>query len=385
MTRAYLLAVAAALTIGCSWVSSAGAEAPSQIVVSVSAEVPIAAGGGWLLWSVPASGGWALRAYHAGQLETLPIRPRPEPFDVSLGTDLHGAAVATFSRCTHTPNMRNAGEEQSVPGGSLLEPRSGSGCRIHVLELASGRERTLPIPHPSDTSDTTPSMWGGSVAFARRAPGHGQVWQVMLWSPRHPRILRTLRHGAIPMHCAEGCGRSPAHGEVEALDRNAGIVTFLWAVAAPGVVGEGAWEVRVDDLASGRSRLAGAGFGHEACTAAGIRPGEIELAWPEAPIADGRLVLFGELESFDCFSAFGSSLNGYRVGTLRPRSGPLSETVLGLAQDGRTLYALVPPTPPRDVDSPSCSDAAPCELERVTEPALKPDRYTPARPFTESA
>ena len=35
----------------------------------------------------------------------------------------------------------------------------------------------------------------------------------------------------------------------------------------PRFVGEGAWEVRVGSLASGRSRLADAGFEQEACTA----------------------------------------------------------------------------------------------------------------------
>ena len=364
-------------------VSAAAGDALPVAVASVSAETPISAGGGWLLWSVPANGGWRLEAYHDGRVEALAVPARRAPFDVSVGTNAQGAAVATFSRCARTPIMRDVGETQAI-GGSLMDPRTGAGCRLRVLALASGRESQPRIPHPRGSSDTTPSMWHGSIAFARRAPGHGEVWQVMLWSPRHPRSVATLRHGAIPSHCPfepGGCSARPAYGEVEALDRDGGLVTFLWAVEGPGVAGEGAWEVRVDNLANGRSRLAEAGFGHEACT--GPANG-LEYVWPEAPIADGALVLFPPLVGFNCFRSFASVLGGYRPGARHASAGEFADVVLGMARDGDSFYGLVPPPAQRDADSPSCSATEPCTLEQISEPALTVEKPSPVSPFLQS-
>jgi hypothetical protein len=383
MERRLLLALVVVPFVSGMPVSPARAEPSSSTVATVTAETPISAGGGWLLWSVRAHGGWDLQALHAGRIEALPVPPRPQPFDVSVGTDAHGAPAATFSRCKHTPSVRDVGIAEGL-GGSLLDAATGVDCRIHVVELASGHESLLSIPAPAGASDTSPSMWHGSVAFARRAPGHGDVWQVMLWSPGHPRSLRTLRHGAIPTHCPSepgGCAARPAHGEVESLDRDAGFVTFLWAVEGPGVVGEGAWEVRVDDLATGQGSLAEAGFGHEACTGP---PAGLEYVWPEAPVSDGRVVLFPQLDGYSCFSRFGSALGGYQAGARHASSGGLDELVLGLAKDGNAIYGLVPPPAPPGVDSPSCSAAAPCTLERITQPPLTADRFSPAPPFVES-
>jgi hypothetical protein len=380
MGRLSVLAAGAVVLVCSVLASSAAAEPPASPIASVTAETPISAGGGWLLWSVPVSGGWGLEAFHEGRVESLAAPPRPQPFDVSVGTNAHGAPVATFSRCRRTPKMSDVGETQA-PGGSLMEPQSGAGCRIHVLELASEHERRLPIPDPAGASDTTPSMWRGSVVFARRAPGHGDVWQVMLWSPAHPRTVTTLRHGAIPSRCPEergGCTARPAHGEVEALDRDGGLVTFLWAVSGPGVYGEGAWEVRVDDLATGRSSLATAGFGHEACT--GPETG-LEYIWPEAPVAAGGLVLFPQLQGYACFKRFASVLGSYRPGAKHASSGDLANVTLGLAKEGSTIYGLVPPPAQAGADSPSCSAAAPCTLERLTEPSLSVEKYTPTPPF----
>ena len=372
-------AVAIVTLMLCLGASAAHAE--TSVIATVNAETPIAAGGGWLVWSVPVAGGWGLEAYRRGTLHLLRVAPRPQPFDVSVGTDARGGPVATFSRCSTTPKMRDVGET-AVTGGSLLEPQTGAGCRIHVLELQSGREAQTPIPHPAGSSDTTPSIWRGSVAFARRAPGHGDVSQVMMWSPKDPHVLKRLRHGAIPSHCRlepRGCN-VPAHGRVETLARNAAIVTFLWQVEGTGVVGEGAWEVRVDDLANGHSSLAEAGFGHEACTGP---PTGLENVWPEPPVADGRSVLFPQLEGFACFRSFASVLGGYRAGAERSSSGALTDVVLGLAKDGGVIYGLVPPPAQPGADSPSCSATAPCTLERIVRPRLHPNKFTPAPPFVE--
>lgn len=378
MRRRGAIAVVMGTLFLCSAVAST--QAQTTVIATVGAETPISAGGGWIVWSVPVAGGWGLEAYHAGTLRAIQLAPRPQPFDVSVGTDVRGGAVATFSRCSRTPKMLHVGTGEA--GGSLLQPQTGAGCRIHELELANGRESQAPIPHPAGASDTTPSIWRGSVVFARRAPGHGDVSQVMMWSPTSPAALRTLRHGAIPTHCrleARGC-TAPAHGRVESLDRSAAIVTFLWSVEAPGVVGEGAWEVRADSLENGHSSLAEAGFGHEACTNPTTG---LESVWPEPPIADGRLVLFPQLEVFACFRSFASVLGSYRVGARRASSGGLAVTVLSAAKDGAAVYGLVPPPAQPGADAPGCSAAAPCVLERIAPPRLVRDKLAPVPPFLE--
>jgi hypothetical protein len=72
--------------------------ASSQMLASVTVRAPIAADGGWVVWSAPASGGWGLDADHAGVVKALRVAPRPQPFDVDLGTNATGGVVATFSR-----------------------------------------------------------------------------------------------------------------------------------------------------------------------------------------------------------------------------------------------------------------------------------------------
>ncbi len=80
-----------------------------RTIAPISAEAPVSAGGGWLLWSAPVSAGWGLDAYHDGTIQALPVAPRPQPFDISVGTDIHGKPVATFSRCQKTPKMELVG------------------------------------------------------------------------------------------------------------------------------------------------------------------------------------------------------------------------------------------------------------------------------------
>ena len=101
-------------------------------------------------------------------------------------------------------------------------------------------------------SDTTPAMWRGTLVFARKAPGHGRVSQIMLSMPRHRSHLVTLPHGAVPEGCPhrEGCREFPPGGEVQALSIDAQIVAFVWKPEGPGVGIDGAWEERVDSLAN---------------------------------------------------------------------------------------------------------------------------------------
>src|SRR5258707_582992 len=123
--------------------SAGSARAASPPIAEVTAATPLSGGDGWLVWSVQGPGGWGLEGYHDGTVRQLPVAPRPEPFDASVGSDSSGAPVVTFSRCKSTPAMRPAGGD--TPGGELVEPLTGSGCRVHVLPLDGddGRRSTL--------------------------------------------------------------------------------------------------------------------------------------------------------------------------------------------------------------------------------------------------
>jgi hypothetical protein len=355
--------------------SASAALANPGTIANVSTEVPISAGQGWLLWSVPVAGGWGLDAYHHGQVSPIAVTPRPQPFDVSVGTNTAREPVATFSRCVRTPLPSEAWRFSGT--------NKSSGCRIYMLNLVNDRESRLAIPAPHGVSDTTPSMWHGSVAFARKSPTHREIQQVMLWSPHHRHALTTLRHGAVPSHCPgtrHGCTGEPQQGSVGALNRNGQVVTYLWHVSGPGIIGEGAWEVRLDDLATGRSRIAATGSGSEACT--GPTEG-IENSQPGAPLADGDGVIFPLLNIYGpCYRKFVSSLVGLRNGAPSPTSGQLPGNVLEIAHDGSTAYALTAQKWAAS-SAPTCSSEQPCALEAIALPALTKRDPKPVPPFQE--
>jgi hypothetical protein len=357
-------------------VGTAGAAAPlppvaaGPTIASVGADVPIGAGGGWVVWSVPVAGGWGLEGRHLGAVSALAVAPRPQPFDLSVGSSQTGGPVVTFSRCTKTPGG-------AAFGLGFLAPLTGRGCRVRVLDLKTGRESTPAIPHPAGASDTTPSMWRGRVAFARLDPAHhAEVQQVLLWRPGHPG-LASLPHGAMPAKCTlrGGCAGQPRTGSVEGLAYDGRLVSFLWQPVAPGVFGDGGWEVRADRVSTGASRIVGSGFAGEVCTGSGL-----DLSAPSPPVLDADTVEFASLQS-TCyvFDSVLSLANPTKAGN--GLYGALAGAVLGLARDGRQLYALEAPIP-TDQTNPTCTPAAPCLIEQIPVPApLKPEPHKPTSPF----
>lgn len=382
----------AAVVASLSWTAPAGVAGASRssstaVLASASTSAPVAAvggvtplsgGDGWLVWSAPSSSGWVLMGLHDGVAATLPATPRPAPFDASVGTDAQGAPVVVFSRCARTPTMvLPDGEGQA--GGTLLQPETGSDCRIRMLALPGGRETAVPIPAPRGASDTTPSIWHGQVTFARHAPSHGDVWQIMSWSPSAQRRLATLPHGRIPS-CPDdphGC-TGTEHGQVEALARDGRLVTFVWAVEGEGVIGEGAWEVRVDSANGSHRALAEGGFGHEACTSENEG---LEYIWPEPPIAAGSRALFPDLYGYDCFQGYASVLGSHGVVAGDASLGKLSTVALAVADDGGHLYGLVPQQLFGAGDIPGCSSSAPCTIEPLSMPSMRRERRPPFVPF----
>jgi hypothetical protein len=379
--RSALAAIALVASIG---VLEATARAASPPIAEVAAATPLSGGGGWLVWSSPAPGGWALMGYHGGKVQRLPVAVRRQPFDATVGSDRTGAPVVTFSSCAEVPEMATVGE-QGGPGGAVVAPQTGRECHVHLLELDKGRVISLPIPTRHGVSDTSASMWRGTVTFARHDPAHGDVWQVLSWSPRRARRLTTLPHGRIPS-CPEqphGC-RHRAQGMVGALSSDGTIVTFLWKLpfGEEGLVGEGAWEIRVDRADGSGSTLADGGFGHEACTAPTSGPHELEYIRPEPPIAAGPSALFPELYAFSCFKGFASVLGSHGATAGHASVGKLETVALAVARDEGRLYGLVPPPGVAPLgDSPGCTTTAPCKIEQVQTPSLRRQGSAPFVPF----
>jgi hypothetical protein len=373
--------VAAIVLVAVLGALEASAHAAGTPIAQVPAATPLSGGEGWLVWSAPVPGGYALMGYHDGRVERLPVPLRSQPFDAAVGTSASRGPVVTFSRCTRVPRLVPVGAGDGS-GGELVEPETAVGCRIRVLDLTSEREEAPPIPLPRGASDTSPSMYNGTVAFARHAPAHGDVWQVMRWSPGRPRRVVTLPHGRVPT-CPElphGCKR-PAHATIAALSSDGAIVTFLWELpfGAEGIVGEGAWELRVDRVDGSASALAAGGFGHEACTAPTMGSHELEYIWPEPPIADAREALFPELYAFSCFQGFASVLGSHGAAPGRGGLGKLEAVALAVTRDEGSLYGIVPP--PAESDNPSCSSAKPCAVERLQAPAMRREPNAPFAPF----
>jgi hypothetical protein len=339
-------------------------------LASVTANAPISARGGWVVWSAAADGGWDLMAWHRGARLRLPVASRGEPFDVNVGSDARGRAVATFSRCTTTPSP-TAFFNDGPPAHVL-----GRGCRIRVVDLASGRERPAAVPHPTGTSDTDPSMWRGRLAFARLDPArHADVEQVLLWSPPEHRLIR-LPHGGMPATCPFGLGACRGLtrlGAVQGLDLDSSIVTFTWMIQAPAVEGHGGWEVRADRLDDHASVLIGSGVIGEACTGPGT-----DLAVPSPPIARGARAWYSELDA-SCY-VFTNNLVRFDARSPAAATAVLPAETLQLARDHDALYALVAPPPHGSV--PTCAEpGAPCQIERLVTPALRSSRFRPRPPY----
>jgi hypothetical protein len=324
------------LAIG--WTSSARA-APFAIA-PVASDGPISAYGGWVVWSTPVEGGWGLTAWHDGKVLPVRVVPRAQPFDLDLGPDAKGRVVATFSRCSNTPRVSFA----------MTQPWTGDDCGGSILDLLTGDERRLDVERPEGASDTSLSMWGDRIAFARTDLEHGQVQQLLLYNER-TGLTRTLRTGTT---------RGVSRGAIQSLDLGSRVAAFLWWVEGSRVAGHGGWEVRADRLATGASLRVGTGLRGEACT------GTADLVAPAAPFVDGYEVWYSSLTS-NCY-ADTVSLVHYRTRRRGGVIGGLTGEVLQVVKTSGQLFALVAPKVAND--RTSCTGpAGPCTLMRIDAPA----------------
>jgi hypothetical protein len=348
--RLPLLCFFGVLVVAAAASPAAGARAAARsTVAAVSADTPVSAHGGWVVWSLRSGSRWRLIAWRDGRIRTLPIAGRGEPFDADVGTDARGRAVVTFSRCDET---------EPEPGFAWM----GQGCRLRLVDLASGRERALRVPRDSESSDTSPSMWRGRVAFARTVTGSASVSRVLLADARGRR-LRRLPGGSTAKGCARvACAPKGGRFTVEGLDLGSKIVSFLWSVNGGGVAGDGGWEVRADRLSTGTGFAVGGGFLGEACT------GGTDLSRPSTPTSNGDAVFYAQLTSA-CYQAH-SDAASVRLGAHRASIAPLPGVVLRASFDARGGAALVAPGSQLPSGAACAPPAQPCSIVRLVPPAL---------------
>jgi hypothetical protein len=229
---------------------------------------------------------------------------------------------------------------------------TADGCHIRVVDLASGRERAAGVPRPKGASDSTPSMWRGRIAFARRDAPDG-VPRILVYDPASRR-LRRLPGGDT--------GSSQIKVAAAGIDLGSRLVAFRWFAQS----GDGAWEVIADDLTTRRSRLIGTGFIGEVCT------GGVDGSAPTTPTTDGWFVLYAHLSS----SCFVDTAVLVRVDVRHRRyvRGPLpDETMAGTWYSSGGVSVVAPPPPPPPPYLPTeCTTGTPCVLEQLAIPALTP-------------
>ncbi len=149
------------------------ASAEPVVLGTQSASTGLAAYGEYVAWSqgdlVPnREAPYRLVVSRAGAAPVvMPIAPRSVPFDVDLGPDAAGRAVAVYSRCRVEP--RRGGSFREVSSGLPLYA-FGRGCDLYQLDLATGRERALRFGTSRRRSETLPSVWRGEIAYAATDP-----------------------------------------------------------------------------------------------------------------------------------------------------------------------------------------------------------------------
>jgi hypothetical protein len=154
--RGPLLLLAA--LVGPIVLAMAGAARADVMVAELTANVPIAAHGGWVAWSAYDSGTGRFRlmvAPHGGAPAAAPVAGARRAFDVSLGPGTRGRTVALYTRCRQIDR----------------------GCDVYRYDLVSRRETRLAAVSSPQEDEAWPVQWGDRVAFVRRhaTGGRGEI------------------------------------------------------------------------------------------------------------------------------------------------------------------------------------------------------------------
>ncbi len=244
VTLCRTLAVAVGLSL-CEVSASMAAVAGTPLMALSNAALRLTAYGGYVVFSQhDAAGGWQLIAWHDGSAAPLDVAERTVPFDANAGPSADGAPVVVFSKCEHE---------------SSHQPMA-AGCHVYELALPDGTARLVRGIDAHGASDTTPAIWMGNVAFARRSPG-SRVPRLFVWNRASGR-LEKLSPGPSTCPALGGalggsfCAR--AHRDlsvgVEAMSLDANALSYQWLLPEDRENPFGApfAEIRVDPLRDAR-------------------------------------------------------------------------------------------------------------------------------------
>ncbi len=121
----------------------------------------------------------------------LPVAPRKIAFDVDVGPGPDKEPLAVYSRCRVEPDGDYYGQK--------LWPNNAGGCDIYAYDFARDTERKLTNLSSPTADEYLPSIWKGTVAFAR---SYG-TYNDRQWGD--PRLWRTPW---LYTHSLEGRERS---------------------------------------------------------------------------------------------------------------------------------------------------------------------------------
>ena len=262
----------------------------------------LSAYGGHVVWSeriAPAVN--VLMRWRAGRVERLPVRSRKVPFDLDLGPDARGRAVAVYSRCAGEHNIE----------------RPVRRCDVYQLSLTSGRERRLRRVSTLPRSEYAPTIWRGTVAYASATR-----------SGRRPRLMLLRRGARRPRRLLTRTGLT-ASSRLEPMDLTSNALVFIRG-------NYDAWELRRVRLSGGRGTILAKGISQEGFGDA-----------PESPNATPHETIWVRAVSTPCRE---TRIVVDRDGQRR-MTAPTPREIRALARDGSTLYAITSAPAPCSVPS----------------------------------
>ena len=293
------------------------APAAAQDVATLDRSSPIAAYGGRLLWSSfdPATQTYGLVTRVGGATSAVPVARRTVPFDADLGPSADGSIVAVYSRCA----------TEITPSGSFGPSLygKGRGCDLYVFDFATGHETRLASASAPDASEFWPTIWKGTLAFARTYDAK-RDFPYIYTRPLQGSARSTRQPGGPRSGCAK-CDDKLSRPV--ALDLYGKRLAFAWQYIG---TGEGFdTDIRMDTIGGGHVRVA-----HQ--PGGGLT--QVEPGWPA--FESGRLYW-----SIGCFGDPGGcpgryGLRRYRISTGDIERAPGPPSVLSHDRDQATTWIL---------------------------------------------
>jgi hypothetical protein len=296
------------LTLALTALGAAPAHAADEARLDRSS--PIAAYGGRLAWSAydAATKQYALVTRSGGVTTPVPVPERGVPFDVDLGPSASGSTVAAYSRChVEAPPAERA-----------------RGCDVYVYDFATTTESRIASASAPDANESWPSVWRGTIAFARdydAKPGLGYLYTRSLAGSRPS----TRMPGGARSTC-DRCNPLPGSKAAQ-LDLYGKRLGFTWTYLHNG---EGLdSEIRLDTIGGSHQRVA-----HQA--GGGLT--QVQLGWPafEAGQLYWSISCFGDPGG--CPGRYGLRRLRYTTGDVQRAPGP--QNPLSHERAGGLTYLL---------------------------------------------